>query len=1282
MNEVPSVSENAINRQPSWSKAFYEATAALAVTRWIPCRLIRMFHKLTQIFTTHPKRELTFVRPPSTSKPRASHARALVQIAGCLSLVATFATSHAHAADAPKACANVGGGCTLEELAVEYQQKATGVHFFTACKEEKLALDEAPTLFAKTGRTIPLWTTTTASDVATAPASLARYFISVSAVEAARHFQTVLTAEKTLLDSLTQANGSAYCFERAISGYAIAPTALSALTIDQLTVAAVQATASCPAGSRPVWRLFNDRESAAAGKTIAVQHRFTASWAEQQQTIGLNSSAVLAEAQAANWLDEGVRFCAPGPAQVISLSIDATSLTPTAQQGGSAAYTLRLQLRNDAPAGTPALTPFVAVQLPPGMTYQSTAVGNTCNADAVNAVGQRVVCAGSPLLVGGTASLSINTAATPIPTSPITVFAVAVGGAGTTPTADQVAQLWPLACTAKARPAYGCDKATGQNNQSGADTVQQAAAKLAFSGTLVANVSSSSASTASVGLSGLTLTAGSTTPVNIEFYVEYQRPGSTTWQAIGSEYVIWSPGQQITNLASPSSLANIQATVSYPATLPNPSVSLRLCAKAMTAQTLWNGSGACTSKSANDGYTVVSEGKTVTIGTLNNAVSPTLTIQSVSTQTVQSGGILPAIDFQVYRQSNSSPPSGEFSCSVNSAVLGYTCATSGTLLGASTAAYCHCTSNQTAPSSGTYTLVVSASAPGATSSGQASGAIQVYVPQVTTDYSVLTWSGEQISRNAQTGEITVSASVQNSGSSALDAKFTLLVVGGTSISATVLNPSGGKTSIAAGSLQAVSFTAAANTVGGTRVYLCAARTNPFGDVLGNCSQAGAKTLDSSSSAELIVPQQANPYWGVQLREQTGSSATPTNTTDINLTTLTSGQSTTSAWLIGCTQLQTGGGTAPDCTVTVKLADNSTRTLPASPLTVGTDYAMYFKGADASGNLIVCEGTPWTVTSGCTAVWPDALAISSVTVTIGSVTKPVIVRRNIPTPLTVSAPSNIPVANSGSTLPTITFGVSRLAGSVAPTGALSCAATTTLNYSCAPELTTGDITTGLSSACKCTPTAAAPAVTTATPYEVRVTAQAQGATDGSATASVTVQPPVGPRGCTDDLTVPIIKELNFATVSPFNRELYAFSTVGDGVATPPSVAAFRLVVSAGSNWNDGLIQFFPSGGASTLEMVISRCRGRFDAGGREKVNYLAGYTGPESNPGTLAPAWWVDSTADPDIYTAKLRSPGRTASDGWVSDGIYYINMRQTYCSAGQGGTCYRQATGAGANVQH
>ncbi len=189
----------------------------------------------------------------------------------------------------------------------------------------------------------------------------------------------------------------------------------------------------------------------------------------------------------------------------------------------------------------------------------------------------------------------------------------------------------------------------------------------------------------------------------------------------------------------------------------------------------------------------------------------------------------------------------------------------------------------------------------------------------------------------------------------------------------------------------------------------------------------------------------------------------------------------------------------------------------------------------------------------------------------------------------------------------------------------------------------------------------------------------------------VDPPVsGSRGCTDDPSVPVVDEIDFATRQSFggisNQKKYVLSTVGDslGNAIAPAVISVRLkVVPGGGLWVDGGAQIGPTLGSSTAEGVISRCRGRFDEGGRVKVIRIDGYTGPgNGNPITFFANWWVDPVGVPGIWTAILNAPGKVSKDGWVSDGVYYVNIRQTWCSAGVGGTCERGFAGTGASVQH
>ena len=1193
-----------------------------------------------------------------------------------------------------KACDATATPCTLDSASAEYIHKASGVHFSTACLEEKNQLDSRTDLFSRTGRGFPIWTTSSDVGAATTRSPLARYFITVTGTEPARHFQSVLNGEKDALNALTLQNSANVCFERAIAGFAVAPPLIANWSSSQLTVADVHAKASCPAGSRPVWRMFNDSATAQPGKSVKAQHRFSASWAEVMQTLALNVSTAPTDYLSANWSDEGARFCAPGSDQWISLTIDPASLQPTASQAGSSVYALRFLLESNATDSNAARVPLLAVQLPVGVAYQSAGAGATCTADPSGAAGQRIVCTGGSLSPGGKGTVTLNVAATTSPNSGITVSAVALGSLSANATAEQADQLWPLACLSKGTPAYGCDKATGQLT---ADTAKQAAAKLSFEGSFSAVPTSQSPSPVTVALAGLTLRAGSTTtPVDVQFYVEYQAQGSASWQSVPQNYISWSSSAVVTGLVAPQSVPNIGGTINYPSTLPNPTVSLRICARVMDSSNAFDGAGACASLPINEGLTKVSESKSVNVGTIGSVVTPVLAIQNVGTQNVQPGNSLPAINFSVYRQNDSSPPNGDLTCQIATPVLGYSCSRSGTLLGNSTTASCSCTTSQAAPSSGTYYLTVSASASGASTSGQATGAIQVYAPPPpATDYSKLSWlTTPSMARDPITNVITVNAAVKNTGTVELRTWFgvrsdTSGVVGSVP-GASVTNPATGIVSIAAGATQNVSIVAPNTVAAGTKLFVCAARINVF-DTLpsADCSQSAIVTVDFAASATGTTPALSSPYWAVRTQEQTSAAAGPVTINTINLSSLPSGQ-VSSTFLVGCYEQQAGGASPPPCTISFTMADNSSRPLPANPLTLGSDYSLFFRGADANGNLTICAGKSWsdTTANGCNSpVWPDALAVNSMTVTIGTASNTVAIQRNVPPPpavLTVVAPTQPSSVSSAGALPSLTFPVSRQIPSIPPTAAMTCAVAppNSLGYSCAA---TGDIVAGASAACVCTPNPAnAPTVTASQSYQVAVTASAAGAMNGSATATVTVQPVSANRGCTDDTSVPVIRDIDFANTVPFPKELYPFSTIGDGVSNPPSVAAIRLIVVAGGGlWLDGSMQVGPGRGTSTAEAVISRCRGRFDEGGRVQVIRLNGYTGNGNQSAiTFFPAWWVDPVSTPDAYTATLNAPGRTAADGWVSDGIYYVNMRQTYCSAGVGGTCQREISGSGAVVPH
>ena len=567
-------------------------------------------------------------------------------------------------------------------------------------------------------------------------------------------------------------------------------------------------------------------------------------------------------------------------------------------------------------------------------------------------------------------------------------------------------------------------------------------------------------------------------------------------------------------------------------------------------------------------------------------------------------------------------------------------------------------------------------------------------PAAAADFTTLSWSIVSVVRDSQSGVMTATGAATNNSNESLSSVFTVVGVGTNISGSTVTSPTGGVTIIQPGATQQVIATVPAGVTAGMEFYLCAATpATPFEDQQ-RCSLAAAATQFVSSSARVTAPATgASPLWAARIRTQSAAGAIPAAVTNIDLSALTANTSTQSAWLFGCTRLQSGGGVVPACQIEFTLANGTTRLLPVDP-PLDADYRLYFRGADNRGNLRVCADAPWPTPTNCKPVWNDgmSLAISSIRVSIGT-TAPAVaqVTRNVPIPpppspiLTVTAPTVAPI-NSATALPTLTFTVTRQNPSTAPSGGLVCSASAnTLNYSCSASGTS--IIPSTSAACVCTSSLAAPGVTFATPYTVQVTASAAGATQGSATATLTVQPappPSGNRGCTDDLSVPVIEEINFATTSAnFMEATYDFSTVREGVSNPQSVGAVRLVVTSanggGGQWQIGSLQISAKFGASDFDGVISRCRGQFGPSGREQVLSLSGYRGPESQGATIFFAGWIVNTRRPStsIFDTLLLAPGVTAQDGWLSDGIYYINLRQIYCSVGFGSTCTRAIRGGG-----
>lgn len=178
-----------------------------------------------------------------------------------------------------------------------------------------------------------------------------------------------------------------------------------------------------------------------------------------------------------------------------------------------------------------------------------------------------------------------------------------------------------------------------------------------------------------------------------------------------------------------------------------------------------------------------------------------------------------------------------------------------------------------------------------------------------------------------------------------------------------------------------------------------------------------------------------------------------------------------------------------------------------------------------------------------------------------------------------------------------------------------------------------------------------------------------------TASAAIERAAGGRGCTDDTSVPIIDEIDFSSPRSWEK-FFEMSTVGGPASAVPNTYALRLRVGTnGGNWrNSGSINIFPYSGYSDVFTTLSRCRGRFGAGG-----LVAGYRDPQGNPiyqSDAAYRWDVNraTPAEPGVPNyAVLKGAGTVDTDGWVSDGIYYINLQQVICQS-PSGVCGRRGS--------
>lgn len=168
------------------------------------------------------------------------------------------------------------------------------------------------------------------------------------------------------------------------------------------------------------------------------------------------------------------------------------------------------------------------------------------------------------------------------------------------------------------------------------------------------------------------------------------------------------------------------------------------------------------------------------------------------------------------------------------------------------------------------------------------------------------------------------------------------------------------------------------------------------------------------------------------------------------------------------------------------------------------------------------------------------------------------------------------------------------------------------------------------------------------------------------------PVVDSKGCKDDMSVPIDAEVNVydsgdrfvRNPSVLNVNRFVYTKLGE-------THAIKLIVSGDGNpLARGGFQIDSPVGANSWEGVVSRCRGSFSEVGRTQVMVLKDYYG-QGRPGpqgaSLFPGWniYPKVPAYPQS-TSVLYPKGTRTPDGWLSDGVYYINVRPYFRSGTDG----------------
>lgn len=330
-------------------------------------------------------------------------------------------------ANSQGACASVGA-CTSGSTLDEYRHKPSGVHFYTACTEEKATLAGLPEVFEATGRAIPY---TPATGSLTSP--LTRFFFSGGSLAANRHFYTAIAPEVSNLGLPGFNWGFQLCSEgergRAFEPQGLATSAATA-PVDPRLILVNAANAFCGRSQMPIWRVL---------QSSPVQHRLSHRFEDYLADLGAPSAE-----------NEGIRLCLAAPW--------ATVQTQTAPPSTALSETSDREITVTVVAPDAATPIQLGIALPPNVeiTGYADLFATGCTASGTATVGRLVQCTlPANASLSRTGKLLVRAGAGYNPLLPGSVRAYAVAGTAPTGMAGNA-----RACTGVDRPMYGCSIAS------------------------------------------------------------------------------------------------------------------------------------------------------------------------------------------------------------------------------------------------------------------------------------------------------------------------------------------------------------------------------------------------------------------------------------------------------------------------------------------------------------------------------------------------------------------------------------------------------------------------------------------------------------------------------------------------------------------------------------------------------------------------------------------------------------------------------------------------------